>query len=263
MSGTSGARARRSPAVISPVDDGPRPECPLCRTTIEANDRTVRFNLGGRAKDVHLECYCEFPHEQREDIPMAKARVPEKSGGAFLPCPAGTHNAVCVDAVDLHDVERSYGGETWKEEQVRFVFQVEKRITETDARALQNRDDAAKLVGQRYSVRTFGMKVSLHDKAKLRAFVEGWLGESLPVGYEFDSEAFVGRPCFLTVVHKLGGDDGKRVYANITGIAPVMKDDAGNPFRPVIAPEGYTREVDRAPATSEQAPPHDDADVQF
>lgn len=185
---------------------------------------------------------------------MATTRVPEPRA-AFVPAPAGTHNAVCVDAIDLFDVERSYGGKSWKEDQVRFVFQIERRIAAADVNAsIVGLTDPAmiadrkKLIGQRFSVRTFGQKVSMDPKAGLRKLVEAWTGRAWGIGEQFDSEKFVGMPCFLTVVHKKGGEDGSKIYANIGGIAPVMKDEAtGQPLRPVLAPDNYTRAAQAVP----------------
>lgn len=204
-----------------------------------------------------------------------KLKVPEKSSGAFIPCPAGTHNAVCVDCVEIKDVERSYGGKTWKEDQVRFTFQVEKRISEADVQAKlkamagaapEQIESAKKLAGQRFGVRTFGMKQSMHDKAGLRKFVQAWLGRDFKVGEELDPETLVGVPCFLTVVHKMGGEHNDRVYANIGGIAPIMVDgETGQPLKAPIAPENYVREKDRDAAHAGdgagEAP--DDTDVPF
>lgn len=203
-----------------------------------------------------------------------KIKVPEKSSGAFIPCPAGTHNAVCVDCVEIKDVERSYGGKTWKEDQLRFVFQVEKRISEADVQAkLKAMAGAApdqiasakKLAGQRFSVRTFGMKQSMHDKAGLRKFVEAWLGKQFAVNEELDPESLIGTPCFLTVVHKMGGEHNDRVYANIGGIAPIMLDgETGQPLKAPISPENYTRQSERTDATAgDGSDEANDADTPF
>lgn len=188
---------------------------------------------------------------------MKPLKVQEKMG-AFVPCPAGTHNAVCVDVVEIEGVERSYGGKTWKEDQLRFVFQIEKKITKNDLKdfAPDRLPDAQKLVGQRFSIRTFGMKQSVDPKANLRKFIEAWLGrpmrlnetlnEDVELVYGDEVTPLVGLPCFLTVVHKMGGDHGTTVYANVGGIAPIMVDsETGKPLKAPLKPENYVRAKDR------------------
>ena len=198
-----------------------------------------------------------------------KLKVPEKRGGAYIPCPAGTHNAVCVDCIELKNVERSYGGKTWTEDQVRFVFQIEKRMTEVDIRAkLKAWPDASdeqiaetkKLAGQRFTVRTFGMKQSMDPKAKLRGLVEGWLNKSFVVGEDFDPESLVGEPCFLTVIHKPDANNTGVVYANIGSVAPIMLDsESGQPLKAPIAPENY----ERAGQAQHESAPESDEDIPF
>ena len=176
-------------------------------------------------------------------------KVPEKGkGGDFIPCPAGTHNAVCVDVIRLTDVARAFGDKSWTETQYKFVFQVEKAMPD----------------GKRFIVQTFGMKESMHEKAKLRAFLEAFAGRKFEVGEDVDPDAFYGKPCFLTVVHKKGGQDGTLIYANLGGIAPPMEID-GALVRPAISPDAnYVRVKDRpAEGVSEEAPDHDDSDVPF
>lgn len=218
-------------------------------------------------------CHAQNPPPERENAHtretiMAVLRVPEPKV-AFIPAPAGIHNAVCVDFIELKDVERSYGGKTWKEDQGRFVFQIERRITEADVRASlagisdpKVVADRMKLVGQRFTIRTFGQKLSMDPKANMRQLIEGWTGRQFKIGDTFDPESLVGEPCFVTVVHKLGGQNGTSTYANVSNIGPVMKDDTGQPFKPVIAPENYVRVQPQAEQATDGAP-ENDADIPF
>ena len=176
-------------------------------------------------------------------------KVPERGqgGGDFVPCPAGTQNAVCVDVVTIKDVERNYGGKSWKEDQFKFVFQVEKTMDN----------------GKRFVISTFGMKASLHEKATLRKFLEAWNGSPFKVGDDVDPESFYARPCFLTVVHKKGGQDGTLTYANISGIAPIMEVD-GVPVRAPIKPDAnYVRVKDRPDDSAHDSDHEDTSDVPF
>lgn len=175
-------------------------------------------------------------------------KVPEKGvGGDFVPCPAGTQNAVCVDVIEIKDVEKEFGGKKWKEDQYKFVFQVEKTLPD----------------GKRFVVSTFGMKASLHEKAKLRSFLEAWRGKPFSVGEEVDAMSFYGLPCFLTVIHKKGGQDGTATFANISGIAPVMEVD-GVPVRTPIKPDAnYVRVKDRGEGVAPEMDAEDTTDIPF
>jgi len=123
----------------------PPPGCTYCGTT----DLLIHRGF----ERVCIWCSPSHPPEE------VHVKVPEKGvGGDFVPCPAGTQNAVCVDVIEIKDVEKEFGGKKWKEDQYKFVFQVEKTLPD----------------GKRFVVSTFGMKASLHEKAKLRSFLEAW-----------------------------------------------------------------------------------------
>lgn len=174
-------------------------------------------------------------------------KVPEKNagGGAGVdgygkafdggsvppPHPTGTVNAVCVDYVDMGEVECDvYGkpGEKKMEHRAKFVYQSAKTMPD----------------GRRYllAFKPFGVKVSLHEKASFRQHLEAFAGRTFAVGEDIDPESFVGQPCVLIVTHSKN-QDGTRTYANIDSVGPHMDG------LPVLEPEGYVRIKDR-PATS-------------
>ena len=67
----------------------------------------------------------------------------------------------------------------------------------------------------------------------------------------------------LTVVHKQGGQDGTLVYANISGIAPVMEVD-GVPVRTPIKPDAnYVRVKDRGEGVAPEMDTEDTTDISF
>ncbi len=67
--------------------------------------------------------------------------------------------------------------------------------------------------------------LSLHKKSNLRPDLEAWRGKQF-TGQEiqdgFEIAEMVGQPCMLTVTHSNPNDEG-RVYANVTGVAALMK----------------------------------------
>lgn len=150
-------------------------------------------------------------------------------GKTFAPAPAGVHQGVCVDVVDMGMLEVKWAGETKKQHKVRIVWQIDEAME----------DGKRFIVQKRYTL-------SLHEKANLRKDLEAWrakafTAEELP----FDIERLLGVNCFLNVVH--AHKDGK-TYANVASIMPLKKG------MPKMDPEGYQRVKDR----DAQAHPDDD-----
>jgi hypothetical protein len=128
------------------------------------------------------------------------------SSTSFRPCPEGVIQGILVDIIDLGNVTTTYQGETKTAHKVNFVWQVDER-----------KDDGSRfLVFQR-------LTLSLHPKANLRKIVETvrskkFTEDEVAAGYELDD--LKGSNALLTIVQNTVGD---RVYANIDGIAPLMK----------------------------------------
>jgi len=141
-----------------------------------------------------------------------------KGGGDYKNAPAGLHQAVCVDVVDLGVIETSFGNK----HMCRLVWQIEEIDSDT-GRPFS--------VGKRYSP-------SLHEKATLRKDLESWRAK--PFTKEeldgFDLEKLLGVNCQLMVIHETR--EGK-TYANIKSIVPVGK--GAQPLRA----RDYTRVKDR------------------
>lgn len=145
----------------------------------------------------------------------------DKSGGNFQPAPAGTHRAVCVDVVDLGQVETQYGTKPM----LRLVWEIEERMD----------DGRPFIVSKRYTQ-------SLNEKATLRHDLESWRGKPL-TGDElagFDTEKLIGAPALVNVMHR-NGEAGK-VWSNVTGIMPIPRT-----LGPIKASGSYTRVQDRKP----------------
>lgn len=143
--------------------------------------------------------------------------IDQGSSKEFIPCPAGTHQAVCVDVVDLGEQPTQYG----PKRKVKIVWQVNELMDDGSRFSVQNRYTA-----------------SLNEKAILRKDLESWRGR--PFTEEelkgFDIEKLLGANCLLSVIHAESGD---KTYANVKSISPLMKG------MQKIAPEGYTRIQDR------------------
>ena len=150
-------------------------------------------------------------------------KEPESS---FTPCPPGAHHAVCVDVVDLGQVETQWG----MKPMVRIVWQVEE--TMPDGRPF--------LASQRFGA-------SLHEKSTLRKFLESWRGKPL-TGDDLrglDLEKLIGVNALLNIVQT--SKDG-RIYSNIAAIMPPPKS------APKLTVRDYTRKKDRDTSDPHAAP---------
>jgi hypothetical protein len=126
--------------------------------------------------------------------------------------------AVCVDVTPLKKTQSTYG----ERETFRLVFETRE--------IRQN--------GSPYLLFSRSFTPSLHEKAALRAFLKQWFGRDLTSAEqdEFDTEALIGRPARVSVVHN---DSNGNTYANI-GL--IRADKSGEPLRPSGK---YTRQKDR------------------
>lgn len=154
----------------------------------------------------------------------------------YTPAPDGTHQAVCVDVIDLGMIAGSYQGKP----NVRHKIDVAWQIPEL-------RDDGKRyVVYKRYTL-------SLGDKATLRHDLESWRGK--PFTDEqlagFDVETLKGANCLINIAHVTRND---KTYANVVSVMPLIKGMAK------IAGEGYERRTPTQ-AQEEQAPPVDESPV--
>lgn len=149
------------------------------------------------------------------------ATAKSENGKDFAPAPAGVHQAVLVDVVDLGMLDVTWQGVTKRQHKVNFAWQINE----------EREDGKPFLIFKRYTL-------SLHEKAGLRKDLESWLGRKFTREDEmgFDVESLLGSNCLLNVMHNKVGD---KTYANVAGVNPLMKG------MPTIAARDYVRKVDR------------------
>jgi hypothetical protein len=143
-----------------------------------------------------------------------------QSNTDFQPAPQGQYQAVCVDVIDYGVQETSFGPKP----KLGLVFQIEgERMTN----------------GNRYTVYA-RFTASLHEKAKLRQFLEMWQARPFAASelQSFDIERLIGANAYVQIIHN---ESGGKTYANIQTIMPV------NPQwnMPKLEAENYTRKQDR------------------
>lgn len=146
------------------------------------------------------------------------------NGGTFAPAPAGLHQGVCVDVVDMGVMEVIYAGKTKKQHKIRIIWQLDQ--TMEDLRPF--------IVQKRYTA-------SLHEKSTLRKELESWRGR--PFTSEeldgFDMERLLGANAQLNIQHAV--KEGT-TYANVVTLVPLGRGMAK------IEPRGYVRVKDRTDA---------------
>lgn len=153
-------------------------------------------------------------------------------GKKFEPHPAGQFRGVCVDVVDMGEVEREYpDGKTKVVNRLRIVFETDGELTD----------------GKPATVALF-CNATIGKNSTLAKMLKTWLGRDLTAAEirdGFDVEAMIGEPAWLIVSQS---DDGQ--YANIDVLAKMPKGMA--PLEPTGE---YVRVQDRDDAPSPSAPP--------
>ncbi len=167
-------------------------------------------------------------------------------GVEFKAHPTGPHSAVCCDVIDLGIWKDQFPGKAPRDvRKIRLMFQTDER-----------RED-----GERYVVgRMF--TASLHEKAKLRQFLESWRG--VPFTEEqihgFNLVKLIGAPALIQVKHR---QKGEKVYGDIDSVMQLPKGMVK------LAVDKYVRVKDRAPAAANEShdgfppPIEEDDDLQF
>lgn len=147
----------------------------------------------------------------------------------WTPAPEGLWHAVCVDVVDLGEIETKFG----LKHKVDIWWQIDQ----------VNPDN-----GKPFGVRS-RFTASLHEKALLRQTLETWRGRKFtPEELRgFDLEKLIGANCQVQIQHETS-DDG-RTYANIKAVVPPPRGAA--PLRPI----DHQRIKDRPPRDVAPAEP--------
>lgn len=129
----------------------------------------------------------------------------------FEQVPTGSHIARCYACVDLGTQAKEFQGVVHQERQVSISF-------ELPLVKMEGKYDPKAKGRPMMASRKF--KQSLHPKANLRKFLEGWRGRAFKAGEaeQFDPKKLPGLPCRVNVVES---QDGTRTF--IDSIAPLGK----------------------------------------
>jgi hypothetical protein len=153
-----------------------------------------------------------------------------KGNGDYENHPEGQYRAVCMDVVDLGEVENKKYGKV--QHKVALVFHTEKKMK--DGRPFE--------VWERFTA-------SLDEKAHLRKFLQGWRGRAFTAEEinGFDLEKLIGVNAYVQIIHNVSGD---KTYANIDTVMLLPKG------MPKLEPTAeYERRKDRQPKVSQSPEP--------
>jgi hypothetical protein len=153
----------------------------------------------------------------------------EGSGGGqkYAPHPKGQYPVICVDVIDLGNIEETWDGETTAKHKCRIRF-------------VSTEEDES---GGAKWLTTGRMTVSLNESANLRKFLKAWRGKDFTAAElaRFDLETLIGAPAFVQVSHR--ESKAGRDYALIDTIMRLPKGQTA----PEI-PHNYVRDQDRETA---------------
>lgn len=155
------------------------------------------------------------------------------SGGNYTPHPEGQFAAVCCDVSDVGMVQTVWSGNARMVHKVDLYFFCGEWLKKEDGTSVPM------LVRERFTA-------SLHEKSKLRPFVEKLLGRKLTdeEADDFDLESVMGMGAMIEVVHN---ETDTSTFANIDSVMRLPK-GATLPEPPA----GYVRVQDRPPRDGEK-----------
>lgn len=152
----------------------------------------------------------------------------------FTPHPEGQFVARCIDVHDLGMIPVTFDGQTTEKHKIDIYFYAGlDKFDDGDPVLNEDGTPVRLLLRSRFTL-------SLHEKSRLRPFLEAWRGKTFTEQDEaegFDLEKLINVPALIQVNHVNSGD---RVYANITSIMRAPKDSNA----PAAPPE-YVRFCNR------------------
>ena len=130
----------------------------------------------------------------------------------FQPIEAGNYLARCYAMVHIGTINEEVMGKPKQLNKCRIMWELP-----TELKEFKQGD------GEKPWVVSSEFTLSLHEKAKLRIFLESWRGKKFTEdeAKSFDITKLLGVPCTITIIHKTS--KGGKTYAEVSGVSPVMK----------------------------------------
>jgi hypothetical protein len=167
---------------------------------------------------------------------MSPMKFPISTAAAdFEPVPAGSHIAVC-DMVVYLGIQPGSG--LYPKPKPQLYMRYELPNERIDYEKDDKKVNGPCVIGKTYTA-------SMNEKANLRHDLENWRGKAFTdeEAADFDVSAILGKPCMLSVIHKVKGD---KTYANISGIGGLPKGISAKSIIPETAPIYYGPDNEKA-----------------
>lgn len=134
-------------------------------------------------------------------------------GGNYAPVDAGTYVARCVSMIHLGTLNEEFNGEKKELNKVRISWELP-----TELKVFKEEN------GEQPQLVSKDFTLSMHEKSSLRKFLQSWRGKSFTEAEakSFDITKLMGKPCMLSIIHKLGKASGK-AYADISSVSVMVK----------------------------------------
>ena len=131
----------------------------------------------------------------------------------FEPIEAGTYAARCISMIEIGTITEQFQGEEKRMRKVRITWELP-----TEQKVFKEEN------GEQPYVVSKEFTLSMHEKATLRKYLQDWRGQAFTEAEAkaFDISVLLGKPCMLSVTHKVSEKNGK-TYAEIAGVSKLMK----------------------------------------
>jgi hypothetical protein len=132
-----------------------------------------------------------------------------QTGGFSADLPPGVYDALCIDVDEKYGVERKkfQSKEMEKVDLISFKFEVTGKS------------------GTKRVITSRKMRISIHEKSALYAFLAGWLGE--PPTDNINTDFLIGQTARLTLVHGTDPAELGKTFVRIEKIDPGSADEKG------------------------------------
>ena len=139
------------------------------------------------------------------------AIIAENNGQKREPIPQGNYVARCYQMIEIGTVKEEFEGVSKLARKVRLGWELptEQRVFD------ESKGEQPLVISGEYTI-------SMHEKSKLRAFLQSWRGVAFSEdeAKAFDITKLLGVPCMLNIIHKVTPNG---TYSNIASISPMPK----------------------------------------
>jgi hypothetical protein len=139
------------------------------------------------------------------------AIIAENNGQKRELIPQGNYVARCYQMIEIGTVDEEFEGVAKKSRKVRLGWELP-----TEQRVFKEEN------GEQPSVISGEYTISMHEKSKLRAFLQSWRGVAFSEdeAKAFDITKLIGVPCMLNIIHKTNPNG---TFTNIASVSPMPK----------------------------------------